>query len=186
MTPGAHLLISWLSTAELVEEQRGRRLVALTGIAPDIDGLGIIIDKLTGASNYYFKYHHYLGHSIFAALAFATIASMLAKSQKKLIWCLSFLVVHLHILGDMVGSKGPDGYQWPIYYLFPLNSSLELTWAHQWELNAWPNNVIMAFLLLLSLYYAAKKNISFIEVISPWLDKEAFKMYHKYIHKKAE
>jgi len=183
MTPGAHLLISWLSTPELVKVQRDRRLVTLTGIAPDIDGLGIIIDKLTGTTGYYIKYHHYLGHSIFAALVFATVASMLASSQKKLVWFLSFLVVHFHILGDIVGSKGPDGYQWPIFYLYPF-SDLELIWVYQWELNAWPNSVIIVFLLFLSLYYAAKKNISFIEVISPWLDKEAFKMYHKYIHKK--
>ena len=185
MAPGAHLLIGWLSSAELVKEQRGRRLVALTGIAPDIDGFGIIIDKLTGTTNYYFKYHHYLTHSLLAALVFATIASTLARSQKKLIWLLSFIVVHLHVLADLAGSKGPDGYQWPVYYLYPFNSELGLTWAYQWELNAWPNNVVMGFLLLLSVYYAAKKNISFIEFLSPWLDREAFKMYHKYTSKKV-
>lgn len=150
MTPGAHLLISWLSTVEILKERRERTLVALTGVAPDLDGLGIIVDKFTGTTHYYFNYHHYLGHSIFSALFFATLASLFSKSQKLAVWLLSFLVVHLHLLGDIIGSKGPDGFHWPIYYLYPFNSTFELTWKHQWELDAWQNQVI----IIICFYYA--------------------------------
>lgn len=61
MAPGSHLLISWLITVEIVKERRERALVALTGLAPDLDGAGIIIDFFTGTTQYYFKYHHYVG-----------------------------------------------------------------------------------------------------------------------------
>jgi len=185
MTPGAHLLISWLSTVEILKNRRERTLVALAGVAPDADGLGIIIDKVSGSTDYYFRFHHYLGHSMVFAFVFATIASLLAKSQKLTVWLLSFTLVHVHILCDVIGSRGPDGFQWPIYYLYPFKPEFALTWSHQWELNAWPNIVIMVFLLAASLYYAAKNKITFLEVFSPRLNNEAFNMYNKYVRKNS-
>ncbi|MCP4326187.1 MAG: metal-dependent hydrolase, partial [Alteromonadales bacterium] len=63
MSPGTHLLFSWLSTAEILKNRRERAIVSLSGIAPDIDGAGIIVDEITGTTDLYFQYHHYLGHS---------------------------------------------------------------------------------------------------------------------------
>lgn len=183
MSPGSHLLFSWLSTAEVLKARRERVLVSISGVAPDIDGLGLIIDKLTGSTNFYFQYHHYLGHSIFSAIVISTLVTLLAQSQKVVVFLLSFLLVHIHILFDVIGSKSPDGYQWPIYYFYPLNSEYGLTWSGQWELNAWQNNVIMLFLLLGCAYYAITKRITFLEVFSSHLNKEAFKMYSKYFSK---
>ena len=176
MIPGAHLMISWLSTVETLKQRRERMLVTLTGVAPDLDGLGIIADKISGTSNFYFEYHHYLGHSVFSAFALASIASLFATSQKIRVWFLSFIVVHLHILCDIIGSKGPDGYHWPVYYLYPLIPDFELTWAYQWELDAWQNTIILVLLLLACGYYALRKHISFLEVFSQRLDRKAFEM----------
>ena len=67
MSPGAHLLISWISTPGILRERRDRTLVALAGLAPDIDGLGIVIDKWSGTTDYYFRYHHVLGHCVLSA-----------------------------------------------------------------------------------------------------------------------
>ena len=183
MSPGAHLLISWLSTVEILKERRERTLVALSGVAPDIDGLGIVVDKLTGTTNWYFEYHHYAGHSILSVFFIASLAAFLAKGQRVLVWLLAALVVNVHIICDVVGSRGPDGYQWPVYYLYPFNPEYELTWVYQWELNAWQNQVIMLLLLCACIFYAAKKKISFLEVFSQRLDKEAFAMYEKYVRK---
>ena len=183
MSPGAHLLISWLSSVEVLKERRERTLVTLSGVAPDLDGLGVILDKITGTTDYYFRFHHYLGHSILSALVIAGVASFFAKFQKVTVWFLAFVLVHIHILCDVIGSKGPDGYHWPIYYLYPFDPSFELTWKYQWELNAWQNQVIMFFLLSISLFYAYSKKITFLEVFSQSLDKEAFKMYKKYLQK---
>ena len=186
MSPGAHLLFGWLSGARYLPMRRERNLVALSSIAPDLDGLGIIIDKFSGHTHYYLQYHHYLGHSIFSALLIATIASFLATTQKRKVWCLAFIVVHIHIICDIAGSKGPDGYQWPIYYLYPLNIDYGVTWKHQWELNAWQNSLIMFFLMLASIYYARVKKITFLEVFSQRLNDEAFKMFNKYFRKKIQ
>lgn len=183
MSPGAHLLFSWLSGVEFLKKRRERVLVTLSGMAPDLDGLGIIIDRITDTTNYYIQYHHFLGHSIFSAICLSTLASMLAKEQKLRVWVLALLVVHIHIVCDIVGSKGSDGHQWPIYYLYPVAPAFGLTWEHQWELNAWQNLVIIGTLFCISGYYAATKQITFLEVFSRRLDKEAIVMYRKYIEK---
>ena len=184
MLTGAHLLISWISTVELLHERRERTLVTLAGIAPDLDGLGIIADSMTGTTAFYLKYHHYVGHSALSALIIASLAAVSAKTQHLSVWLLSVLVVHLHVLADVAGSKGPDGYQWPIYYLYPFNSAYELTWSGQWELDAWQNQAVMVVLLSICIYYAATRKISFLEVFSEKIDKDAFQLYEKYVRRR--
>ena len=186
MAPGAHLLISWLSTVELLKFRRERTIVALSGVAPDADGFGIIWDKLTGTTDFYFRFHHYLGHSLLTSVVLAVFATLLAKTQKVTVFVLTVVVVHLHIICDIIGSKGPDGYQWPIYYLYPFSSEFSLTWSYQWELNAWQNHVIMLVLFSCCFYYVVTKHFSFIEVFSSKLDQAAFSMYRKYFQKNAE
>ena len=185
MSPGAHLLFSWLSSVKILKNRRERTLVSVAGVAPDLDGLGLIVDKVTGTTNYFFQYHHYLGHSIFSAIVISTIASLLATSQRLQVWSISFFVVHLHLLCDVIGSKGPEGHQWPIYYLYPLNTSYGITWKYQWELNAWQNILILGLLLVGTAYYAKTKKITFLEVFSGRLNEEAFKIYRKYVRKSA-
>jgi membrane-bound metal-dependent hydrolase YbcI (DUF457 family) len=185
MSPGSHLLFSWLSAAEIINNRRERVLVSISGIAPDLDGLGVIVDKITGSTNFYLQYHHYLGHSIFSALFISALATLLAKTQKVIVFILSLILVHAHIFFDIIGSRGPDGYQWPIYYLYPINPAYSVTWSGQWELNAWQNNIIMLFLLLGCVYYAVTKKITFLEVFSNRLNREAFVMYSKYFAKRT-
>ncbi|MCE2595628.1 metal-dependent hydrolase [Motilimonas cestriensis] len=183
MSPGTHLLFSWLSTAEILKNRRERAIVSISGIAPDIDGIGIVIDEISGTTDLYFQYHHYLGHSFFSALIISVLAMLIAKTQKCAVFVLSFILVHIHILFDVIGSKSADGYQWPIYYLYPLNAEFFITWDGQWELNAWQNQVVMLCLLAGCGYYAVTKKITFLEVFSSRVNDEFFKMYFKYIHR---
>jgi hypothetical protein len=185
MSPGSHLLFSWLSAAKIIKARRERVIVSISGVAPDLDGLGIIVDKITGTSNLYLQYHHFLGHSIFSAFIISVVAAFIAKSQKVAVFSLSFLLVHIHILFDVIGSKSADGYQWPIYYLYPFDPLVKLTWSGQWELNAWQNHVVMLFLLIGCGYYAVTKKITFFEIFSIKLNSEVFKMYSKYFGKRT-
>lgn len=183
MSPGVHLLASWLSTVPLLHNRRERVIVSLSGIAPDIDGIGIVIDQITGTTTYFHEYHHYIGHNIVFALACATLASLLARTQKNTVWLLSFGVLHLHYLCDLIGSRGPDHYQWPIYYFYPFNTSYGVTWSGQWALNAWQNQLIMSLLLLLCVYSAKRKNITFFEIFSKRLEEAAINLYRKYFRR---
>ena len=78
---------------------------------------------------------------VIAALAFALAVQ---KWKTSLLALLSF---HVHLFEDVLGSRGPDGYQWPISYLAPFSSSLQLAWRGHWGPNAWLNLVIAIVLL---------------------------------------
>ncbi len=49
MSPLTHLLASWIIAVKTTDNLRDRRLVTLAGVAPDLDGLGIIIDIANGS-----------------------------------------------------------------------------------------------------------------------------------------
>ena len=103
------------------------------------------------------------------ALVIAAIAFALA-AQKWKTGLLAFLSFHLHLFEDLLGSRGPDGYQWPIPYLAPLSSSLQLFWRGQWGLNAWPNILIAIVLLLMTFWLAWRRGFSPLEMVSTKAD----------------
>jgi LexA-binding, inner membrane-associated putative hydrolase len=149
-------------------------MVTIAGIIPDADGLGLIAEVMTRNSahplTWWSDYHHVLGHNLGFALLVTAVGFGLAKQRWKtamLVW-VSF---HLHLLGDLVGARGPDGEQWPIPYLLPFSNAWQLTWAHQWALNAWPNLVITALALGFTLYFAWKRAYSPLEMFSARADK---------------
>ena len=82
---------------------------------------------------------------------------------------LSLAAFHTHILGDIAGSKGPDGGQWAIPYLWPL-SEWRWTWSGKWELNAWPNFAITLFALAVTFILAVKRGYSPLEMFSQRAD----------------
>ena len=180
MAPVTHLLFSWLSTVRLFNNRRERAIVTLAGVAPDLDGLGIIVDKFNGSSNYYFSFHHHLGHSLFAALIIATLAMLLSKVQKAKVFIASFLLVQAHILFDVIGSKSPDGFQWPIHYLSPVNDEFLLVWSGQWYLNSWQNILFTFCLVCLATYYAVTKKLTVFEIINDDLNNAAIRLIEKY------
>ena len=173
MNTVSHLLTSWVvaNTADLTA--RDRALVTLAGVVPDIDGLGIIAEILTEHTAapllWYSKYHHVLCHNLGFGLLLAGTVILFGVRR----WMTAFLVLvvfHLHLIGDLIGSRGPDGYQWPIPYLFPFSDRWQLTWTGQWELNAWPNVLITALLLAATIHIAWKKGRSPLEMVSKKAD----------------
>ena len=125
MSPITHLFASWLVAAKTTDNLRDRRLVALSGILPDLDGGGMIADfarhTFKGGDDFFFyqKYHHYLLHGLFGAAVIAAALACFAQ-RPRCVALLSFLLVHLHLLCDLLGSRGPSREDlWPIYYLGP-------------------------------------------------------------------
>lgn len=180
MSPGAHLLSSWLLANSFQLRQRERRIVTIAGLSPDLDGIGWFVDRanilLGNSSDYFFQYHHVLGHNLLASFVIAGVCSALAHTRKQLVFFLAIGVVHLHLLCDLVGSKGPDGYQWPIRYLYPFDPEHQWVWSGQWELHAWQNTAITLTMLVVSMAWAWRQRYSFIQVISSWLDREFFEI----------
>ena len=175
MSPGAHLLASWILADRFEPDQRGRRLIAIAGVIPDIDGMGILVDALNrDRTEYYATYHHLLAHNLLFGLLFSGLAAALVKKDKARVFLLSLLAFHLHLVFDVMGSRGPDGFQWPIHYFYPFAAHVEWIWSGQWLLNGWQNLSILAALFLWAVCLSAKKHRSFIEVISPSLYRQIF------------
>jgi hypothetical protein len=65
-----------------------------------------------------------------------------------------------------LGSRGPEGYQWPIPYLKPFSNAMQWTWHGQWALNAWQNFAITALLLAVTLWIATRCGTSPLELFS--------------------
>jgi inner membrane protein len=152
---------------------RERLLITLAGVVPDIDGLGAIPDWLTRNSVYplawFSTYHHRL-HNLALGLVAAGVSFALAR-HRWVTGLLALLSFHIHLLEDLLGGRGPDGYQWPIPYLTPFSKAIEFTWHGQWGLNAWPNFVITFGLLLAAFCLAWSRGYSPLEMLSVRSDK---------------
>ena len=173
MSPVTHFLTGWVFANSTALSRRDRALVTLSAVVPDVDGLGIIAEVLTRNSSHpllwFSRYHHSL-HNLAFALVIAMLAFALAEQKgKTAAWC--FLGFHLHLLEDLLGSRGPDGDQWPIPYLAPLSSPANLTWHGQWALNAWPNFVITMAFLGMTFYLAWQRGYSPLEMVSERADR---------------
>ncbi len=177
MSPLTHLIGSWLVASATTNNTRDRKLVTLAGVLPDADGLGVVADVvgswITGKEctfYYYQTYHHLLLHGWPGAICVSLLLMFFARQRwRVLLLCL--LIFHLHLLCDLVGSRGPTiGDFWPICYSEPMFRHPIWFWKGQWKLDGWQNQTIFIVLLLTSFWVAVKRGCSFVEVISSRLD----------------
>jgi inner membrane protein len=175
MSPVTHFLTGWLiSNIPDNLNRRDRAIITLSGVAPDLDSLGIVAELLTRGSEHpllwWSEYHHVAGHNLGFSLFVVFIAFFLAVRRWETTG-LALLSFHLHLLEDLAGARGPDGYQWPFSYLLPFSDGWEWAWGGQWELNAWPNFVVTGAALALTFYLAWRRGYSPIEMFSRSSDK---------------
>jgi inner membrane protein len=175
MSPVTHFLASWVLASFPRLERRDVALVTLAGVAPDIDGIGIIPELLTRNSthplDWFSRYHHVVAHNLPFAVV-VTIAAVLLARRRWITATLGFVAVHLHFLMDVLGSRGPDGYNWPIAYFEPFSSRVQIAWSGQWPLNAWQNIVITLALLAFMIIRAIQTGRSPVEIFSPSADRK--------------
>ena len=187
MEPVVHLIGSWLVASATTNNPRDRKLVTLAGVLPDADGLGIIPDVVGSWISgkectyyYYQQYHHLLFHGWPAAIVVSILFALYAQQRRRvLLLCLA--TFHLHLLCDLVGSRGPDpGDLWPICYSEPLFRHPIWFWKHQWKLDGWQNQTIFFLIFGASLLVAVKKGYSFFEIFGSRLDSVFVKVLQKW------
>jgi inner membrane protein len=175
VSPETHLFASWIIAAKTTRNLRDCRLVALAGILPDADGLGLLVDLFTNARGgvqtaLYQEYHHYLMHGAFGAILTTAVLTTFARDRLR-VALLALLTFHLHLLCDFVGSRGPTPQDlWPIFYLGPFSHHPLWVWQGQWRLDGWQNRYLSVALFLWALWLAAKRGDSFVGVFSRRLD----------------
>lgn len=174
MSPVTHFLVGWLTANTASLNRRERAAVAVAGIVPDIDGFGVIAEPFTRETTrpltWFSEYHHMLAHNLAFGLLVMGVSFMVATGRWKTA-ALALLSFHLHLVGDLVGARGPDGYQWPIPYLLPFSTAWQWTWEGQWALNAWPNFVITGAALMATFFLAWKRGYSPLEMLSASADR---------------
>ena len=200
VSPIAHLLVSWIVAAKTTDNERDRQLVTWAGVLPDVDGLGIIVDGANHLlhrpqTDYYHDLHHFWTHGLPAAIVIPVLLACFARRKQSLglwpfktknipsalaslvrengrIFLLAFLVFHLHLLCDIVGSRGPDlSDRWPIIYLAPIKNKLWIDWHGQWQLDGWQNKTIFIWWFFWSLKIAVDKGFSVVGLFSRKADR---------------
>lgn len=169
MSPITHLLISWSAASCFKISKKDRILATIAGVIPDIDGIGLGYDLFINGDDrtmaYWSTYHHTLCHNIGFGLLL-TIAAFAIASRRWLTSWIVMLCFHLHLLCDILGSRGPDGYQWPIPYLEPFSDVWQFSWAGQWQLDAWQNIAITSVAIIFIIYQTSKCGLSPLEIFS--------------------
>lgn len=182
MNPLTHFLTGWVIACPADLSRRDRALVCAVSVVPDLDGLGLVADFVSGKpeSGFYWftRFHHVLGHNIFFGVILAA-AAFCAARRRYVTALLCFLAFHLHLLGDILGARGPDGFQWPIAYFFPFTDTVRLSWDGQWLLNAWPNLVITAGLVAITLFAAWRGGFSPVGLFSERADRAVVETLRK-------
>ena len=157
---------------------RGRdaALVTWCGLFPDLDGLGLIVDltnRIVGGPRtfYYWEYHHEVLHGLFGALVIPLVLCAFAANRRRM-FVLGFVAVHLHFLCDFVGSRGPGIEDiWPIPYLAPFSRTFTLRWSGQWPLDGWQNFAFTVVLLGYVVVRAKRSGYSPVGVFSTGADR---------------
>jgi hypothetical protein len=187
MSPTTHLLASWIVAAKTTDNLRDRRLVTLAGVAPDLDGLGIVLDIANGSFAkgqvyYYPTYHHWLAHGLPAALLVSAILAAFGQNRWR-VFGLAFMVFHLHLLCDFAGSRGPTPDDiWPIFYFGPISQHPMWAWKHQWPLDSWINRLLTIALFFWSLAIAVKMGDSPVGVFNRRADQTFVSVLRKWVH----
>jgi len=171
VNPITHLLIGWELGSLLTSSPRERAAIAWSSVAVDADGRGALVDmgnRILGRpeTSWFGTYHHVLFHGLFGALLAAGVAAAVCR-RRALAAAGAFVAVHLHLLCDLVGSRGPTpGEIWPIRYLAPFSDALTVSWPGQWPLNDWPNILITIVLLAVVFVQAAREGVSPVSLFS--------------------
>jgi hypothetical protein len=166
--------VGWVIANSARLNRRERAIVTLAGVIPDLDGIGLVAEITTRSWEspllWWTDYHHVLAHNLTCGVLVSGIGFCLAK-RRWLTAVLTMLSFHLHLVGDLVGGRGPDGFQWPMLYLYPFSDAWQWAWQGQWALNAWPNMLITAVLLAVTFVLARKQGYSPLELLSGTVDR---------------
>jgi hypothetical protein len=135
-----------------------------------LDGVGYVTDHIGLSHGAYETYHHVWGHGLTAGILIAVVCYWFS-GRRAAVFFLCLVAFHLHLMGDLAGSRGPDGHQWPILYLFPFSDHGALTWAGQWELSSWRNSALGVAFFAIAVALARIRGVTFFELISSRLDQ---------------
>ena len=121
MIPPVHFLISYLISSLLTKNALLRRLAAIGGVIPDLDGIFILFDH-----DLYARYHHILFHPLMGGMLLGTFTVAVFWIYEKgrniqnpgfgKYFIFFFVGLLLHDFADIIGTD------WQIPLLYPASS----------------------------------------------------------------
>jgi len=163
-----HLFLSYALPWRIRLEKRDRVLIALAGVAPDIDGL-----LLVGGERLFIEYHHDYTHHLLGAVLVAGAAYALGRRRgtaaalAAAAW-LGHLLLDLVGAADRVSPEHPAAYPLPL--LWPFSDRPFEPFAFGWTLASWQNAVVMAGAVALMARLAVVEGRTVVEVFSARAD----------------
>jgi len=159
-----HLFIGWTLAEHTTKSPRDRALITAASVVPDLDGLGLIVDMAAPhfgwTVQWYERFHHLLLHGIPGALVCTALMVFFANERWRAAG-LIFVSYHLHLLGDLLGSRGSGETDiWPIHYLAPLSKELTFAWSGQWPLSGWQSTTLTVVLMAYAFALAVRRGYS--------------------------
>lgn len=169
-----HLLMGWAVAEHTTKSPRDRALITWASVAPDLDGLGLVVDAVAnqfgGTMQWYDRFHHLLLHGLPGAVLCTALFACIAHERWRTA-LLVFLSYHLHLLGDFLGSRGgTESAIWPIHYLSPLSDALTVSWSGQWQLTGWQNTTLTVLLMAYTFFLAVQRGYSPVGLFSKRAD----------------
>lgn len=169
-----------------LKQARDRRIVALSGLAPDIDVVayaGALVwygfDKDLAFKNVWEVIHHYYTHGIGYILLTGIVVYLLLRRPGSTgsslapatqdhalkVAGLAMIASMVHLFLDLVAG-GPT---WPIFPWWPISAE---PWGVGWSytLAQWPNTVVLVSLLVAMMFYPRLSGYSPLEAINYRLD----------------
>ncbi|MFW6146650.1 MAG: metal-dependent hydrolase [Planctomycetota bacterium] len=192
MQTSSHLILGWcVGEAAGLSTPRLRRIVALAGVAPDLDTVPYLaayvwfgFDRQLAFTRIHQVHHHRYTHGVGFLVLVAVLCGLYilwrgpgradvptsrppARRRAALgVGVLAGAAVLVHLFCDLIGS----GYDWPLYPYWPVSDAARaLSWS--WELDAWPNRLLLWGLLAGSFVYARYAGHSFVESFHYRLDR---------------
>ncbi len=175
VSPVTHMLAGWLLAGPAAKSTRERLAITVAGVLPDLDGAGLLVDAFNRVcrgvvTDWFGAYHHLLLHGFFGAVG-AVTAAYLVGCRRPFALLLVAASFHLHLVLDVMGSRGPSAEDlWSIFYFAPMSTAFPVTWAAQWPLNAWQNLFFTAALLGGTVWVAIRRGISPVSLLSDRVD----------------
>lgn len=178
-----HLLIGWTVAEHVTEKPRDRALITWCSVIPDLDGIGLPIDWAGRALGFewslYEQFHRVALHGLPGAILFAILVALIADEKARAaIW--AFFTFHLHLLGDIAGSRGSNPEDiWPVHYLEPVSNAVTFSWAGQWPLTSWQNSALTAVLMVYAIVLATRRGYSPVSLFNAQADKKFVEILRK-------
>ena len=100
---------------------------------------------------------------------------------------MALVTFHLHLLCDLLGSRGESIHDlWSIFYFGPFSRHMELIWSHQWYLDGWQNRTIGCVLFVWALWLAIERGHSVIGVFNRRIDSVFVGVLRKWFPPRTE